>query len=298
MEYRNTHLITTIHSLIHTHRRMEYITEQRMTEFAKSEEMNLDEKSIAIASTADESQNLKLVTKPRLSREERKMLREEKREARSLMKQERIVLKSEKKKIREQKKQERKAIREQKKLDRQNKPKKLAFEGYSEVDQLDWTTISHFYVDGNNLLFLTDYLRKLSLHNSKKQAERLLAIVTKDFAESQHIDSTIVFDATKIPHFEQEQNGITFRLCRARPTFATSDDQLVSWAQESDVSDVMTMVVVTSDRELCRRLHQLGCRLVKPKSWINFAANTLGKTEGQDLNDWLQQKQVEYRTEF
>jgi len=182
--------------------------------------------------------------------------------------------------------------RADKKVKEHGKGKYKNYPAENRIDlyTVDWTGFNHFYVDGNNLMYLTSSIRKLSLRRGgRDDAAKLLSQVAKEFSSAIHVDTTIVFDGGRLPTVDENLNGITFRITRARPDFESSDDQLVWWARTNlDVAG--KTIVVTSDRELGDRLRELGVEIAGPKSWVTYAAKLSKTKEGQSLDEWLDEK--------
>eukprot|EP01090_Pellita_catalonica_P001232 TRINITY_DN1092_c0_g1_i1.p1 TRINITY_DN1092_c0_g1~~TRINITY_DN1092_c0_g1_i1.p1 ORF type:complete len:389 (-),score=64.75 TRINITY_DN1092_c0_g1_i1:72-1238(-) len=156
---------------------------------------------------------------------------------------------------------------------------------YEKVQELDWSAISHLYLDGNNMLFLTKYLRELTLSKRRSAAEELLSSIACEFGKAQQLSNvTMAYDATKLPNIPADPTAATqfVQFC-ARPKYKTADDYLVELATNDP--KVSSAVFVTSDRELCERLKSAGALLVKPKKWLIHAASVLANSS--DLDEFL-----------
>jgi len=129
---------------------------------------------------------------------------------------------------------------------------------------------SKIIIDGNNMMFVTDGLRRNTLHGKRKQAEKLLSIAALAFSQLVGVTTEIIFDATHLPKKRDAGNldeaprpsvekssvptftteiakiakdfpvvgvpvnftdGTSVLVSSARPEFATTDDKLISWAR-------------------------------------------------------------------
>jgi len=129
---------------------------------------------------------------------------------------------------------------------------------------------SKIIIDGNNMMFVTDGLRRNTLHGKRKQTEKLLSIAALAFSQLVGVTTEIIFDATHLPKKTEAGNldeaprpsvektsvptftteiakivkdfpvvgvpvnftdGTSVLVSSARPEFATTDDKLISWAR-------------------------------------------------------------------
>jgi hypothetical protein len=129
---------------------------------------------------------------------------------------------------------------------------------------------SKIVIDGNNMMFITDGLRKNTLHGKRKLSEKLLSIAALAFSQLVGVTTEVIFDATRLPkkmdagnpdetplHPVEKSSVPTFTteiakiakdfpvvgvpinftdgtsviVSSARPEFATTDDKLISWAR-------------------------------------------------------------------
>jgi len=128
---------------------------------------------------------------------------------------------------------------------------------------------SKIVIDGNNMMFITDGLRKNTLHGKRKQSEKLLSLAALAFSQLVGVTTEVIFDAThlpkkrdsilegapvpsveksSVPAFTTEivkiakdfpvvgvpitfTDGTLVLVSSARPEFATTDDKLISWAR-------------------------------------------------------------------
>ena len=129
---------------------------------------------------------------------------------------------------------------------------------------------SKIIIDGNNMMFVTDTLRKNTLHGKRKQSEKLLSLAALAFSQLVGVTTEVIFDTTQlpkktfnldetprpsamnykssVPEFTTEvakmakdfpvigvpinfTDGTYVLVSSARPEFATTDDKLISWAR-------------------------------------------------------------------
>jgi len=129
---------------------------------------------------------------------------------------------------------------------------------------------SKIVIDGNNMLFVTDVLRKNTLHGKRKLSEKYLSVAALAFSRLVGVTTEVIFDQTHLPKNRDASNldmtprtpillssvatftteiakiakdfpvvgvpinftdGTSVLVSCARPEFATTDDKLVSWAR-------------------------------------------------------------------
>jgi len=129
---------------------------------------------------------------------------------------------------------------------------------------------SKIVIDGNNMMFVTDGLRKNTLHGKRKQSEKLLSLAALAFSQLVGVTTEVIFDATHLPKRRDDSmldavpvpsvekssvptftteiakiakdfpvvgvpinfiDGTFVVVSSARPEFATTDDKLISWAR-------------------------------------------------------------------
>ena len=131
----------------------------------------------------------------------------------------------------------------------------------------DWpleNLVSSLYLDGNNMLFVDSFIRKLRLSRKKNEAEDILAKLIRAFSKEKSIAKTIlVYDycEKKKPLNDENDLGI-FEVLSASPEFNSSDDALVEWANKINPSEKNKSIFVTSDRGLQKRLEQTGIKKI------------------------------------
>jgi len=124
-------------------------------------------------------------------------------------------------------------------------------------------------LDGNNMMFVTDAIRRYTLAGNRAKAEKLLSTAALAFSQLVGITTEIIFDQTHLPkkddfsssssvlqpilktsteEFNTEiskivknfpavgvplkfATGTSFLVSSARPQFSTTDDKLISWAR-------------------------------------------------------------------
>jgi len=142
---------------------------------------------------------------------------------------------------------------------------------------------TRIFVDGNNLMFLTNGLRKLTLQKKFRKIENVLASITEHFSEKTKITAILIFDGTPTNSQKTLLNGSSMTVTSARPEFPTTDQALIHWAKNNP-SEVASSVVVTSDRALSGELKVAGLASVKPAEWLKFVAS------GEDYKMWIEEK--------
>jgi len=129
---------------------------------------------------------------------------------------------------------------------------------------------SKIVIDGNNMMFITDGLRKNTLHGKRKHSEKLLSLAALAFSQLVGVTTEVIFDATYLPKRRDDSiidqtpvptvekssvptftteiakiakdfpvvgvpisftDGTFVIVSSARPEFATTDDKLISWAR-------------------------------------------------------------------
>ncbi|CAF3715227.1 unnamed protein product [Rotaria sp. Silwood1] len=137
----------------------------------------------------------------------------------------------------------------------------------------DWPkNIEKVYLDGNNMMFVVDSLRRLCLNRAGKKTERALGELASAWNEQMHIQYVeLIFDSTH----QLDQIG-TIKVSSAQPKYRTTDDMLVEIARQDDNREKNNRtVVVTSDRGLAALLQREGCLLVKSYHWFAHCVMTL-----------------------
>jgi len=152
---------------------------------------------------------------------------------------------------------------------------------------------THLFVDGNNMFYLTDKLRKFTMRGKKRITEQVLSSVARFFAELFRLNVEIVYDAAcSIPYGSDAaplvhlDNGSTFTISSARPSYLTSDAKFVAWAR-AHPAEAPTTLVITSDRALTVELQSLGVSVSKPGMWLTCVAQTVGVPTENDWKGWL-----------
>jgi len=112
----------------------------------------------------------------------------------------------------------------------------------------DWpANIQQVYLDGNNMMFVIDSLRRLCLNRAGQKTERAIGEIASAWNEKMHIPNIdLIYDSTR----QLEQIG-TVKVFSAQPTYKTTDDMLVEIARKPENQDKnKRTIVVTSDRAL------------------------------------------------
>ncbi|CAF3685847.1 unnamed protein product [Rotaria sp. Silwood1] len=137
----------------------------------------------------------------------------------------------------------------------------------------DWPhDIEQVYLDGNNMMFVVDSLRRLCLNRARKKTERALGEIVCAWNEQMHIPYVeLIFDSTH----QLDQIG-TIKISSAQPKYRTTDDMLVEIARQPENREKnQRTIIVTSDRGLAALLQREGCLIVKSYSWFVHCVMTL-----------------------
>ena len=162
------------------------------------------------------------------------------------------------------------------------------------INLIEYTTwpsnINRIYLDGNNMLYVEDHIRKLVLSRKTKEGEETLARIAAKFSESLDAKEIIlIFDNTRFTYQYNvtAKSGVaSFKVISAAPKYATSDDALVDFTEIFNAEELVTSLFVTSDRGLQVRLSEAGINnIMKTKKWFTFAKEHIG----QDVYDQLMQ---------
>ena len=131
-------------------------------------------------------------------------------------------------------------------------------------DRADWPAdIEQVYLDGNNMMFVVNSLRRLCLNRAGKKTERALGEIAAAWNEHMHIPNIdLIFDATR----QVDQVG-SVRVASAQPKYPTTDDMLVELARRPDNHEKnKRTIIVTSDRALAALVRRKNVRLLRSKT--------------------------------
>ena len=124
-----------------------------------------------------------------------------------------------------------------------------AQDGYMQLDEEHpWPEdIEQVYLDGNNMMFVVDSLRRLCLNRAGKKTERAIGEIASAWSERLHIPRVeLIFDSTR----QLDQVGSVI-VSSAQPQYRTTDDMLVENARRPENREKnKRTVIVTSDRAL------------------------------------------------
>jgi len=151
------------------------------------------------------------------------------------------------------------------------------------VDGIWPEQFKRIFVDGNNLMFITNGLRKLTLQKNFRAVENVLASITEHFSGKTILTAILMFDNTPTNTHKTLQNGSTLTVTSARPHFVSTDKALIHWAKNNPTG-VASSVVVSSDRALSGELKEAGMVTVKPLEWLKFVAG------GTECKQWIEEK--------
>jgi hypothetical protein len=236
-------------------------------------------------------------------REERKASKAKAREEREERKEIKAKAREDKKRRREEGKTEwrekKKPRLEEGKTEwrEKKKPRLEEAEDTIELGTVWPVEIQRLYVDGNNMMFMTQLLRQLTLNGTRHMTEIALCEIARLLQVKLGIPFVqVVFD--KSTHQLEQSYAVSrchesFMISSSRPTFATADDELVQIASQVKQSDGTFSLFVTSDRELRQRLMQENGKIIGPKKFLQFVFESLN-TEGVHENvDGLIQQIIE-----
>ena len=112
----------------------------------------------------------------------------------------------------------------------------------------DWPAdVEQVYLDGNNMMFVVNSLRRLCLNRNGHKTERALGEIASAWNDKMRVPNVeLIFDSTR----QVEQIG-TVKVSSAQPKYRTTDDMLVEIARrpENQGKNKRT-IVITSDRAL------------------------------------------------
>ncbi|CAF0873215.1 unnamed protein product [Adineta steineri] len=130
----------------------------------------------------------------------------------------------------------------------------------------DWPRdIEQVYLDGNNMMFVVNSLRRLCLNRAGDKTERAIGEIAAAWNQQMHIPNIeLIFDSTR-----QLDQIDTVKVTSAQPKYRTTDDMLVDLARRPENHEKnKRTIVITSDQGLAVLLQREGCLLVKPYNWF------------------------------
>ena len=148
----------------------------------------------------------------------------------------------------------------------------------------EWSKdITSVYLDGNNMLYAENMIRKIQLQ-SQKNAEKIIILLAERFGVKASLKNlTLIYDSTK-NIFTKNVEGLELKVCSARPDFNTSDDALVVWSEGKSALDFNSTLFVTSDRGLKIRLREKGAKLIMNSgTWFKVAKEIIGTTDFEGI---------------
>jgi hypothetical protein len=156
------------------------------------------------------------------------------------------------------------------------------------LDGTSWPeNVTHLFIDGNNILYLTKTLRDNTLKKRLIRAQEIIVAATEFFASriTGLKDVFVIFDNISSTYDKILDNGTNLFIRSARPTFSTTDDMLVSWSEQNrDISP--NSLHISSDRALSGRLNIEGAKVMKPKAFFNLTLK-LTNQENENLESWF-----------
>jgi rRNA-processing protein FCF1 len=185
-----------------------------------------------------------------------------------------------------------KAARDMLKKKRSEEKNIISTESF-DLAQEGWpVAVQQVFLDGNNMLFVPDYLRTKTLQSGRHSAENALSSLARELGVKLKISTHVMYDSTTTIAASDK-----FIISSARPRYETSDDALVEIAKHAGPipNALSSCLFVTSDRGLRLRLKQLGAQVIKPKQWFAYAfqrINAEEETPFEDMSQMLQKFDV------
>lgn len=187
----------------------------------------------------------------------------------------------------EKKHKKKKETIEEEKNERDEKPKKEKKEKRPKREDPEFlkkyeewpADVTKVFLDGNNMLFVDRNIMKMQLARKKKQAERAVSnLAMAHLTTIGGFNTVLVYDSTRqvsknvlLAKGKQQE----YVVCSASPGYSTSDDALVDWMNKEAVERTL---VVTSDRELQRRLNEKNVKyIMKTGNWFKLVKAALGE---------------------
>jgi len=147
--------------------------------------------------------------------------------------------------------------------------------------------VTHLFIDGNNILYMTKTLRDNTLKRKLYRAQELIVAATEFFASRMTglKDVYVIFDNISTTYEKTLENGTNLFIRSARPNFSTTDDMLVNWSEQNKTISPNSLHI-TSDRALCGRLNIEGSKVMKPKAFFNLTLK-LTNQENENVDSWF-----------
>ncbi len=239
--------------------------------------------------SSSESSNTRRNRKKKLAKKARIQAKKEEKERKK--EQKRLEL-EEKEKLKQQKKDEKERMKEEKKREKEQKLLEKELIKSDDFDMMKpWPPdIKYLYLDGNNMFFVCRTFRVYSKRN-KRVTERLLNAIALDLHNglTNLRETHVCYDKTVNTVMLCEFDRL-FRSTSAMPEFQSADDQLtaIAW-QRQQIKLLNYCMFVTSDKDLRKRLKDIGAKVVSPGPWlkgVHRTMATLDKSVPSDFNTW------------
>jgi hypothetical protein len=160
---------------------------------------------------------------------------------------------------------------------------------YVNADEItNWPeNMTHLFVDGNNILYMTKTLRDNTLKRKLNRAQDIIVAATEFFAARTNglKDVYVIFDNISTTYEKVLENGTNLFVKSARPDFSTTDDMLVDWSHQNKDTSPHSMHI-SSDRALCGRLNMEGAKVMKPKAFFTLTLK-LTNQENETVDSWF-----------
>jgi len=172
-----------------------------------------------------------------------------------------------------------------------NEKRRIEEEQRNHAAYLDGTywpeNITHLFIDGNNILYMTKTLRDNTLKKKLYRAQEIIVAATEYFASriTGLKDVFVIFDNISSTYDKTLENGTNLFIRSARPNFSTTDDMLVNWSEQNkDISP--NSLHVSSDRALSGRLNIASAKVMKPKAFFSLTLK-LTNQENESVDSWF-----------
>jgi len=145
--------------------------------------------------------------------------------------------------------------------------------------------IDTVYLDGNNLICASDWLKKMVEEKKCQQAVRILTALARKFCTSARngkgFHCILVFDKYVSPSEEiaySDKGGVlSFMVASAQPRYANANEAFVDWITSKNL-DLKKTMFVTSSKELMISLIDKGAReILSSINYYGLAKSVVGE---------------------
>ena len=221
-----------------------------------------------------------------------------KKEKKQFNKEEKQKLKEERKKAKEEKKklkEERKRLKKEK-LDLLSSARLNALP--ASKAEIGNKSVLNIYVDGYNVIGCDSICRKSmrSKRGGMKKARQRLAKLLQENFMNKIKNQELVFDGYNINNIKLwfDGNGKNDQYQDIEITFSTKkqivDDKLVELFSKNDKNDNVNILVITTDKELTLRLHQIGVKVMKSSTFYKTYLKEEDKNEDDEKKEEVEEE--------